>query len=190
MGHTRIRPTPHWRSAADGRVPLENGALTFFTSTTPTGTAGGGSGGSFGGGQYCGVKRSKIKMADGSWKSLGDLKVGDLVDDSYGGRERVVSVEFQDDVEVRTVYLPSGKRTRCGLAHTFEVNYGWEPLCDLITDFKVKGIYPMIATLNGLERIAAVDDPGRETVVLIKLEGPNHTYVLDGIRTHNVLYKD
>lgn len=176
--------------ASDGRVPLENGALTFFTSITPTGAAGGGAGGSFGGGQYCGVKTSKIQLADGTWKRLGDLEVGDVVDDSYGGAARVLEVKVVENVDVRTVYLSSGKRTRCGLAHTFEVDYGWEPLCDLIADFKATGVYPMISTVNGLERILAVDEQGEEDVVTLKLEGPRHTYLLDNIRTHNTLYKN
>jgi hypothetical protein len=102
----------------------------------------------------------------------------------------VKEVEIVENVEVRTVYLSSGKRTRCGLAHTFEVDYGWEPLCDLMNEFKNHGIYPMISTVNGLERIIAVDEAAEEVVVTLKLEGPRHTYVLDEIRTHNTMYKN
>jgi hypothetical protein len=176
-------------SSVDGRSPLSQGALSFSTSAAPTGAVGGAAGGTYGANNaFCGVRTAQIKMADGSVRNLGDLKIGEYVDDGYGGSARVDAIQVVEDQIIHKVRTVTGKTTSCGLLHTFRIDAGWVPLCDVLADYHMTNTYPMLDTVDGPERIISIEVFPNEAVVMIKLTG-RHTYVLDNILTHNTLYK-
>jgi hypothetical protein len=178
---------------ADGRVALSGGALTFYTSTTPTGNSGGGGGGTGGGGGggtagYCGVLSSMIKMGDGSTKMLADTKIGDVVDDGYGGTETIVGREIVPKQRVRLLRTAE-YQTRVADAHTLKMEYGWDSVVHMEEEHGAGAEWPLVDTDAGMQQILSMHCYGLEDVCHLQLSGPRHTYVLDGFKTHNILIK-
>jgi hypothetical protein len=175
-------------TVADGRVQLSGGALTFYTSTTATGTGGGGGGGTSGGGTYCGVLSSRIKLADGSYKTLRDVEIGAVVDDGYGGYETVVGRKIIPNQRVRLL-CAGGYKTRVADGHTFKLEYGWDSVVRIEEEHNTGTAWPLVATMDGMQQITSSHRYGVEDVCHLQLSGPRHTYVLDGFVTHNMLLK-
>ena len=172
----------------DGRVPLENGPLLIFTSTSPTGTSYNGGGGTGGGGNHCGVLSSLVRMADGIEKPLSEIQLGDRVEDGFGGIERVVGKEIVAKQQVRAVSAGI-RRTRIANSHTLRLLYGWESIARIEEEHAAGAEWPQVATVDGMQSIIAVSEHGEEDVCHLQLSGPRHTYVLDGFRTHNQVVK-
>ena len=172
---------------SDGRIALSGGQLTFYMSTTPSGTSTGGGGGS-GGGGYCGVLSSMVLMNDGSQKQLRDVKIGDRVDDGYCGAETVVGREIVHGQRVRLLRT-ADHMTRVADIHTLKLEYGWESILNIEERIDGAG-WPLVDTVDGMQQITSSHRYGLEDVCHLQLSGPRHTYVLDGFKTHNYLIKD
>lgn len=176
-------------ATSDGRIPLSAGALLFQTASgSVTGNgAGGGTYGAYASGPYCGVLDSLIRLADGTEKPLREIKLGDCVDDGFGGSEtvhgyRVVRGE-------RILGLRAGKRaTRAATGHTLRIEYGWASLPEMEEAWK-QGVPVFVDTVEGMEPLEEVIEFPSEAVCHLELSGPRHTYVLDGFKTHNTLIK-
>jgi hypothetical protein len=178
----------------DGRIALSGGNLTFYMSTTPTGTSQGGGGGTGGGnigngGGYCGVLSSQVLMVDGSSKRLRATKIGDVVDDGCGGTETVIGREIVHGQRVRLL-CTDGHRTRVADVHTLKLEYGWDSIVGIETEHEAGAEWPSVDTVDGMQQIVSSHRYGLEDVCHLRLSGPRHTYVLDGFITHNTIYKD
>lgn len=176
-------------TVSDGRVPLTAGGLVFFTAASTGGVAGGGGGGTYGGGQYCGVLSALVKMADGSERSLRDVNIGDLVDDGFGRSEEVVGRQVIKDQRVRAV-VAGRFRTRVAGGHTLKKDYSWATIAEIEDEHFDGKPWPAVDTVDGMVTIDSSCKYGYEDVCHLRLAGPMHTYVLDGIRTHNTLAKE
>ena len=163
---------------SDGRIALSGGPLTFYMSTTPTGTSQGGGGGT-GGGGYCGVLSSQVLMADGSSKTLRNTEIGDRVDDGYGGTETIVGREIIRRQRVRLLRTVD-HTTRVADIHTLKLEYGWDAIVTIEKKHEDGTDWPLVDTVDGMQRIVASHRYGLEDVCHLQLSGPRHTYVLDG----------
>ncbi|RTK94091.1 MAG: hypothetical protein EKK61_00125, partial [Rickettsiales bacterium] len=67
---------------------------------------------------------SKIKTPTG-WKLMGDIQVGDIVDDSKGGICSVTGVFPQGKKDIYKITFEDGRSTECCLEHLWEI-YSWE----------------------------------------------------------------
>jgi len=180
-------------SVSDGRLPLNAGALLFSTATggaTGYGAGGGtyGAGNDAVGSQYCGVLSSQVKMADGSVKLLRDTCIGDLVDNGVGGAETIVGRQIICGEKIYTVRAgPYTSRVAGG--HTLQTESGWANVVELRARLLHDEAWLAVATEIGTLPLTEIADEESEPVCHLQLSGPAHTYVLDGLKTHNTLVK-
>lgn len=173
---------------SDGRITLAPGGIVLHMPASSSGSSGGGGAGTGGAGAYCGVLSSLVRMADGSHKRLGDVHLGDKLDDGCGGVEEVVARTIVPAQTVRQV--TAGRFTTCvAEGHAFHKDYGWERIGEIERQVFNGAQWPAVDTLDGMIGIDSSVLVGEETVCHLSLSGPRHTYVLDGFRTHNVLAK-
>jgi hypothetical protein len=90
-------------------------------------------------GRGCFKPETRVRMADGMFKSICDVKAGDMVM-SGSGKEREVEQQFVYDVDEETIEieLEDGRTVECTLDHKFKVNregeHVWVQAKDLLED--------------------------------------------------------
>lgn len=67
---------------------------------------------------------SKVYLPDGSYKLMGDVKVGDVVMSPTQGEATVVNIPFHDVADCYEIELEDGRTVRCSDAHLWKVS--WE----------------------------------------------------------------
>jgi hypothetical protein len=158
-----------------------------FTSTSTTGNGTPTTSGCFTAG-------TQIEMADGSFKAIQDVKVGDSLRSALGGISRV---------EKRFIIKHSGLKFSFNggkffttSSHPFLTESGWKSLEPSISAKENPGLKvtlfkagDVILTKNGSLRIHTVESVmNDERVYNFKTDG-DHTYLADGYKVHNVASK-
>lgn len=64
---------------------------------------------------------AKIKMSDGSWKTMGELKIGDKLYSPDYGESEVVAFPYHGYGECYEIELEDGRKTRCSIDHKWKV---------------------------------------------------------------------
>lgn len=91
-----------------------------------------------------------VMMADGSFKILGDVEVGDSVITHKGRPRTVTAVHKQGELETWHITLKSGRVIRCAADHPFLTGRGWiecqhlvthDVLIPVVTDAKPTNLY-------------------------------------------------
>ena len=130
----------------------------------------------------CPIPSMKILLADGSSKPAGDLKVGDKLDTLHEttlkrGKHEVTYVEIIDS-EVLLLNF-SGQIFQCSPTHKFHLanSKKWIEAKDLKAGNKV-------LLLNGEKEFTEGEKLEDGEVVVIKVDKA-HTYICDGILSHN-----
>lgn len=67
---------------------------------------------------------SKVYLPDGSYKLMGDIKVGDVVMSPTQGEATVINIPFHDVADCYEIELEDGRTVRCSDAHLWKVS--WE----------------------------------------------------------------
>jgi len=104
----------------------------------------------------------KVRMADGTWRRIGDLQAGDEVIDRYGKKSTVIGIHAQGIKRLYRVYASDGRYVSAGPEHLWTLaDHGRtvndEPIWDdyttaeMITKLKdgVKLEFPLIETEKG-----------------------------------------
>lgn len=69
---------------------------------------------------------ANILLANGLWKRMGDIQIGDWLASVDGDRSRVTGVFPQGRKDVYRITFSDGRSTECGAEHLWEVSYkGW-----------------------------------------------------------------
>jgi len=66
---------------------------------------------------------AKIKMANGTWKTMGDLDIGDSLASIDGRESKVTGLHPQGDKKVYTMVFQDGRTTECCAEHLWEVTF-------------------------------------------------------------------
>ena len=168
----------------------------------------------FEGNRRCPDPNMLILMADGSQKKAGDLKVGDLVKTYHekdlekaskkslvlasGSAEKYsqlrnqlessyakatlgeYEVEFVDIIKnVKKIKLTfEGSEIVCSLSHKFYVNDSWKEAQDMVVGDEVSG-----------KKLVLIEDVKDGDVVHITVKDA-HTYICEGLLTHNKSIRD
>lgn len=88
---------------------------------------------------------SKVMLPDGSYKLMGDVKVGDVIKSPTSGTTSIKEVKDWDDDEVYEFELENGKKVKSGENHLWKVSYrkneNGKKLYDIVTTkFIIKNI--------------------------------------------------
>ncbi|AFU86813.1 terminase large subunit [Caulobacter phage CcrRogue] len=70
---------------------------------------------------------TEVLMADGAWKRLGDIQVGDYVVGESGARCKVTAVHEQGDLDTLKITTAHGRQIIAAPDHSFRVGDGWKP---------------------------------------------------------------
>ena len=144
---------------------------------------------------------SKIKTPDG-WTTMGEIKVGDKVDNAVGGVATVVGVYPQGKRDIYEVTLFNGAKTRCCKEHLWHVCFpvvgsgGWVDMVDIVApleDFmdranggSVYYIPVLVDDRKIFNKIISVELVAHEEAQCIMVDSAEHLYVTDdNIVTHN-----
>jgi hypothetical protein len=76
----------------------------------------------------------KIKKQDGSWTTMGELKVGDKIASPSEGETTVVGIFPQGKQKTYKITLEDGRSTRCNASHLWQVKYRKTPDGELIDE--------------------------------------------------------
>jgi len=176
----------------DGSVPLVNSA--FVAQTAPSSGAGGGGGGGTWGGGSCGTLNCKIMLANGKEITLSQLRIGDIVIGINGKPQRVCRTILRKE-PTSTFEVASGLKSRSSLTHTLRYQNEWITLAEAIA-LNQEGEEVTLETMNSREdRLVSFQDTGEDWILQLELgqaeetEECDHTYILDGFRTHNFMVK-
>lgn len=145
-----------------------------------------------------------IKMADGTWKNMGDIEIGDKVMSSKGTPTYVMAILPQGKIPCYTITLDDGRSVRCSANHKWKV--AWEKLPndewnwqivntqfmidhpDL--DFEIWDYYNTICINNKKEdkKIKSIEYCGDEIQQCIQVSAEDHLYITkDNITTSNCI---
>lgn len=83
-----------------------------------------------------------IKMADGTWKNMGDIEIGDKVMSSKGTPTYVMAILPQGKIPCYTITLDDGRSVRCSANHKWKV--AWEKLPNGDWDWQIVNTQFMI----------------------------------------------
>ena len=169
-----------------------NGGSTASCSQANAACSGGGGGGGGGG---CFTGETKFLMADGTYKAVSELKVGDKVK----GQTGINTLERNDSFRVRSLlYRVNGSEAYVTANHPFYTKDGWKAV-----DFELaRKEHPGMEITELKVGDVLVDEQGNE-VVLKSLEpedhgwntvynpsfNGDHTYYAHGYLMHNILYQ-
>ncbi len=132
-------------------------------------------------GSGCLGGNSLITMADGSFKKIYQIRVGDQVMDMHGTPRRVVGVKFSGLKSV--VRIQTQKYYSPLLAtpdHHFLTESGWECAGALHkSTIKLKGVG------NALIKYKFYRHYGKVHTYDIETDGPTHTFIANGVVVHN-----
>lgn len=160
-------------------------------SSGGTGTTGGGSGGI---GSGCFIAGTKIEMADGSFKAIEKIRMGDRVRGTGGG-VNVVTKLFK--IAHRGLkYGFNGGKAFFTDSHPFLSDRGWRSLNPILSSKESPGLAVLsmnpgdvLLTRNGSFRIHSLESVlNSETVFNFSTDG-DHSYIADGYKVHNVQNK-
>lgn len=77
---------------------------------------------------------SKIKKPDGTYTTMGELKLGDKIASPSEGETEVTGIFPQGKIPCYEIELEDGRTVRCSLQHLWKVGYKITPESELITD--------------------------------------------------------
>lgn len=133
----------------------------------------------------CFPGRTKIKMADGSVKSIEDIEVGERIL-SYDERKDKIVIrtvkesKYMGKKDVYTFVTVSGKKISCTSNHPLLTRDGWKQAIDATSVATTE-------TRTGdyfFESIVGSRFKAKEDVYNLEVEG-THTYIADGFIVHN-----
>lgn len=137
-------------------------------------------------GRRCIAEYEEVLLADGSYKQIKDMSVGDMVFSNRDGKlakNRVLDVIDNGIREVYEVRLASGRTVRVTDDHEILTSEGWK---SLKTGLKAKDL---------VSEIAEIDFAFSEVKEIRKIEGSvrvydltvenDHNFITNGIVTHN-----
>lgn len=139
--------------------------------------------------------RSRVKVGEGRYTTIGEIMPGDLVMLPNGGRARVKEVRLTGEMPVARVRTQSGKEVDAAFAHHWPVRVRDQLMVKTtleIENYMKAGIEVelSVATAAGLvyEKVSSIVALGIEPTRCIVVEHDMHCYVTDGdIVTHNCI---
>jgi len=143
----------------------------------------------------CFIAGTSIDMADGSSKNIEDIIVGDEVNTQDGSLDTVIHVH--DIPEGLKTLVTINDRITCTDSHPFLTEEGWKsfnPEASKPT-YEEYGIEidqlevgDNLITVNGLEEVTNLSSREEVAKVYNFTTDQTHTYLVDGIVTHNKTY--
>lgn len=165
--------------------------------------------------QSCFIKGTKVLMADGNWKAIEQVRIGDLVVGDGGAVNRVTEVE-RVPLAGRKLYSFNGSAHFVTAEHPFMTAEGWKSINPSMTAEETPNLQVAVLGLNDrlmkleqyrvsfggngnlalemapeiefiLETLTQIDaiDADPQETVFNLLLDGNHTYIADGFLVHN-----
>jgi hypothetical protein len=65
----------------------------------------------------------KVYLPDGSFKLMGDIQIGDVIESPTSKATEVIGIPFEDETECYEIELEDGRKTQCSWDHKWKVSW-------------------------------------------------------------------
>jgi hypothetical protein len=147
----------------------------------PSGGAGDGGGGGGGGGCFTGS--TMVEMADGTFKKISKIKIGEFVKSADGTKtNKVLYVEYISDILLKYIYSPDANLTPFAtINHPLYID---GKLCSVSSEYN-DVVYPFLK-IEGTINPVTINPATGQIVYNLWLDG-DHTYTVNGYGTHSII---
>lgn len=132
---------------------------------------------------------SKVLMANGLYKNIGDIKIGDRIRTPREGVQTVITKTKKTIKKCYELMLIDGRTVRCSPDHLWDVTYTKDNQLIrqvVTTDFILKNFSNIIFYISYCEQIASIKQLDDCEQVCIGISGTEHLYITDNeVPTHN-----
>ena len=147
----------------------------------PPAPSGGGGGGGGGGGCFTGS--TVVEMADGTFKRISEVQIGDLVKNADRTKtNKVLYVEYLPDTLLKSIYSPDANTTPFAtINHPLYID---GKLCSVSPEYN-DIVYPFLNIEGTINPVTIIPATG-QLVYNLWLDG-DHTYTVNGYGTHSII---